>query len=382
MPWREENLMSLRTEFVKTAEREDANISQLCHQFGISRKTGYKWLKRFREGGINALEDESRRPHHSPNKTPESIEELVNGSRKQFPAWGGRKIKTYLERRGYDHVPAASTITEILRRRELINPEESEKHKAFQRFEMDKPNELWQMDFKGYFDLAEGGNCHPLTILDDHSRYLIGLKACPNETRETVQEHLTEIFDQYGLPDRMLMDNGPPWGNIQDHHYTMLTAWLIRLGIKVSHGKPYHPQTQGKDERLHRTLNEELIRRYPMTNLAQCQLSFDQWRDIYNNDRPHESLKMDTPGEHYQLSSKLFPRSLPPFTYPPDCIVRKVDQNGSIYFQNTRHRVGKAFRHAVVGLCNDEICEDRVSVFFCSECVAKIPLRKDNVKES
>ena len=275
-------------------------------------------------------------------------------------------------------IPAASTITEILRRKDLINPEEAEKHKPFQRFEMEKPNELWQMDFKGYFGLTEGGNCHPLTILDDHSRYLIGLKACPNETKKTVQEHLCEVFSYYGLPDRMLMDNGSPWGNTQEHLYTMLTAWLIRLGIKVSHGKPYHPQTQGKDERLHRTLNEELIRRYPMTNLTQCQISFDQWRDIYNNDRPHESLKMDTPCEHYQPSSKLFPEVLAPLIYPPGYTVRKVDQNGWIYFQNKRHRIGKAFRYSVVGLCHDETCDDIVNVFFCNKCVAKIPLRKDN----
>ncbi len=377
MPWREANLMSLRTEFIELAEKKDANISEICHQFEISRKTGYKWLNRFREGGKDTLEDQSRRPQHSPNKTPGSIEELVRKARMQHPAWGGRKIKTYLERRGYDHIPAVSTITEILRRKDLINPEEAQKHKPFQRFEMDNSNELWQMDFKGYFSLTEGGYCHPLTILDDHSRYLIGLKACSNETRQTVQEHLREIFGYYGLPDRMLMDNGPPWGNSLDHPYTMLGLWLIRLGIKVSHGRPYHPQTQGKDERFHRTLNEELIRRHPMTNLEQCQIIFDQWRDIYNNDRPHESLNLDTPCEHYQPSSKSFPKFLEPIVYPSSYIVRKVDKSGVIYFKNKRYRIGKAFRHTVVGLCkNDE--EDTVNVFFCDECVAKIPLRKDN----
>ena len=378
MPWKEAKLMSLRTEFVVMAEKEGTNFSQLCRQFGISRKTGYKWLKRFQEGGISALEDQSRRPDHSPNRTAESIEKLVNETRKDHPAWGGRKIKAYLKRRGYDQIPAASTITEILRRTDQIDPEEAKKHKPFQRFEMERPNELWQMDFKGYFCLTEGGNCHPLTIIDDHSRYLIGLKACPNETRKTVQEHLCEVFSYYGLPDRMLMDNGSPWGNTQDRFHTMLTAWLIRLGIKVSHGKPYHPQTQGKDDRLHRTLNEELIRRYPMDNLTQCQISFDQWRDIYNNDRPHESLKMGTPCEHYHPSSKPFPKSLPPITYPPDYTVRKVDQSGGIYFQNKRHRIGKAFRYSVVGLRQDETCDDLVNVFFCNECVAKISLGKDN----
>jgi len=207
---------------------------------------------------------------------------------------------------------------------------------------------------------------------------LICLKACPNETRQTVQEHLCEIFDQYGLPDRMLMDNGSPWGYEKDHPYTALTAWLIRLGIKVSHGKPYHPQTQGKDERFHRTLNDELLRRYPMNDLTQCQKSFDQWRNIYNNERPHESLQMDTPCEHYRPSSKLFPKVLPPIIYPPGDIIRKVDQNGYIHFQNKRFRIGKAFRYYPVGLCQDRISDDIMNVYFCAECVAKIPLRKDN----
>ena len=287
---------------------------------------------------------------------------MVKRTRIQHPAWGGRKIKAYLERRGYRDIPAASTITEILRRKDLINPEEAEKHKPFQSFEMEKPNELWQMDFKGYFKLTEGGHCHPLTIIDDHSRYLIGLKACSNETHKTVQEYLCQVFSYYGLPDRMLMDNGSPWGNSQDHPYTMLTGWLIRLGIKVSHGKPYHPQTQGKDERLHRTLNEEVIRQFPMTNLNQSQIIFDQWREIYNNDRPHESLKMGTPCEHYHISSKPFLRFLAPITYPPDFIVRKVDQSGGIYFQNKRHRISKAFRYSIVGLHQDEDNDDIVNV--------------------
>ena len=378
MPWKEAKLMSLRVEFVNLAEKEDANISELCRQFGISRKTGYKWIGRYREGGKAALADQSRRPQHSPNKTPTFIEDLIIGTRMEHSAWGGRKIKAYLERKGHDDIPTASTITEILRRADLINPEDAAKHKPFQRFEMEKPNELWQMDFKGYFSLAEGGECHPLTILDDHSRYLVGLKACANETRKTVQENLCEVFGQYGLPDRMLMDNGPPWGYMYDHPYTMLTAWLIHLGIKVSHGKPYHPQTQGKDERLHRTLNEELIRQYPMANLAQCQKAFDQWRKMYNSERPHESLKMDTPCDHYQPSSKPFPKFLKPITYPPGYLVRKVDQSGGIYFQNRRHRIGKAFRYSLVGLYQDEVCDDIMNVFFCDECIAKISYRKDN----
>ena len=167
-----------------------------------------------------------------------------------------RKIKAYLERKEGSRMPSASTITAILKRNEQIDPAESSKHRPFQRFEMEQPNQLWQMDFKGYFALEEGGYCHPLTVLDDHSRFLLGLRACPNEAMVTVKAQLSEIFRSYGLPDRMLMDNGSPWGDDADTHHTIFTAWLIRLGVQVSHGRPYHPQTQGKDERLHRTLQD------------------------------------------------------------------------------------------------------------------------------
>lgn len=375
MPWKEETLMSLRAEFIGLAKQKESNFSQLCREFGISRKTGYKWLNRFREGGLEALLDQSRRPNHSPTRTSPDIENLILQTREKFPAWGGRKIKAYLERKDYPNIPAPSTITEILKRFDQINPEEAQKHKAFQSFEMEYPNQLWQMDFKGYFSLEEGGDCHPLTILDDHSRYLVGLKACPNETRETVQLHLCEVFGHFGLPERMLMDNGSPWGYDRVHSFTALTAWLMRLGVKVIHGRPYHPQTQGKDERLHRTLNTELLVRTPMLNLEQCQIAFDQWREIYNGERPHEALQMATPQDRYQPSSKPFPGIVPPLVYPPSHIIRKVDKNGKIYFNNQRFRIGKAFRNQVVGLLADASEENVFQVFFCEESIAKIDLR-------
>jgi transposase InsO family protein len=375
MPWKEETLMSTRTEFIQLAEQREANFSQLCREFGISRKTGYKWLSRFREGGQEALQDQSRRPNHSPNRTLPDIENLILRTREEFAGWGGRKIKTYLEREGHKNIPAPSTITEILKRFDQIDLKEAQKHKAFQRFEMEYPNQLWQMDFKGYFGLEEGGDCHPLTILDDHSRYLIGLKACPNETRKTVQTQLCEIFGQFGLPDRMLTDNGSPWGCGRDDSLTGLTAWLMRLGVKVIHGRPYHPQTQGKAERLHRTLNTELLIRTPMLNLEHCQTAFDQWRDIYNKKRPHEALQMATPQERYHPSSHPFPEVSPPLVYPPDHIIRKVDKNGKIYFRNQRFRVGKAFRNQVVGLLQDRVEEAVFQVFFCEEIIAKIELK-------
>jgi transposase InsO family protein len=376
MPWKETTSMSLRSEFIHMAEHGNANISELCRRFGISRKTGYKWLKRYREDGESGLADRSRRPHHSPRRSSAEIEVIVVEVRREHPTWGGRKIKAYLERKVHTKLPSPSTITEILRRNSQIDAEEARKHRPYQRFEMEHPNQLWQMDFKGYFALEEGGYCHPLSVLDDHSRFLLGLKACSNETRQTVQEQLTEIFHCYGLPERMLMDNGSPWGDDRDSPHTILTAWLIRLGIQISHGHPYHPQTQGKDERLHRTLQEELLNRHTLANLTQCQMHFDLWRDLYNFERPHEALEMQTPSSRYQYSPRAFPDVLPPILYDPSDIIRKVDQAGMIYFHNRKFRVGKAFRYNPVAL-RPTLNDGDFEVFFCHLMIAKISLRED-----
>jgi len=377
MPWKETTTMSLRTDFIHLAGLAGANLSQLCRRFGISRKTGYKWLKRYREGGESALAERSRRPHRSPRRSSTEIERTVIEAREKHPAWGGRKIKAHLKRNGYSQLPAASTITEILRRNDKIDAEEALKHRPFQRFEMEQPNQLWQMDFKGYFALQEGGYCHPLTVLDDHSRFLVGLKACSNETGQTVHEQLSKIFRCYGLPERMLMDNGSPWGYDTDNPHTLLTAWLMRLGVQISHGHPYHPQTQGKDERLHRTLVNELLSRTAFASLPQCQVHFDSWRDVYNYERPHEALDMDLPISRYQPSPRPFPETLPPILYDCGDIIRKVDENGKISFRNRSIRVGKAFRFNPIALRPSQRDGD-YDVLYCQFKVAQISLREDN----
>jgi len=371
MPWKKVTTMSLRLEFVRLALHEDANVSDLCQRFGISRKTGYKWLNRYQQHGKESLMDQSRRPQISPNRTPAEIEELVLQARDRYPVWGGRKIRSLLLRDGHVDIPCPSTITAILHRNGRMDAAESVKHKAFQRFEKKHPNELWQMDFKGHFAMTGGGRCHPLTVLDDCSRFLLGLRACANETHETVVEQLTSIFRLYGIPDRMLMDNGSPWGSDGDNPYTRLTVWLIRLGINISHGRPYHPQTQGKDERLHRTLNEELINRRRFPDLWHCQPVFDDWRDTYNQVRPHQALDMCVPGERYRLSSRCFPETLPPILYDTADIVRKVDVCGRISFRSRKFRVGKAFHQQPVALRPTDI-DGVFQVFFCHKPVAQI----------
>ncbi len=369
--------MSERTEFIKQAKEEGANISALCHLYGISRKTGYKWLARERQEGKDGLADRSRRPHDSPRRTVAELERRLLEVRCDHPAWGGRKIRRVLENQGEPYVPSASTITAVLYRHDLIDPLETAKHKPSRRFERDHPNELWQMDFKGYFALLEGGYCHPLTVIDDHSRFLVGLKACPNETRETVKAQLTLIFQEYGLPERFLMDNGRPWGFDLQAPHTRLTVWLIQLGIAISHGRPYHPQTQGKDERLNRTLDIEVIRKHTFSNLLESQKIFDEWLPIYNTIRPHEALQLNTPSSKYAPSPRPFPDKLPAVIYPDDDIIRTVDLDGYIRFRGQTFRISKAFAHQPVALRPLE-ADGVFQVFFCAQKIARISLREDN----
>jgi transposase InsO family protein len=270
-------------------------------------------------------------------------------------------------------VPAASTITAILHRHGRIDPEESVKHKAWRRFEARAPNDLWQMDFKGHF-AAGDGRCHPLTVLDDHSRYALGLEACDNEQTGTVKERLTRIFRRYGLPRELLVDNGSPWGLDGGHPYTSLTVWLLRLGLRVIHSRPYHPQTLGKDERFHRTLGSELLKYCQGLPLARCQQRFDDWRLIYNLERPHEALEMAVPASRYRVSSRSFPERLPPVEYGPGDAVRKVQSEGWISFRGREFRLSKAFRGECVALrptSSDGIWE----VVFCDQKITQIDFK-------
>jgi transposase InsO family protein len=377
MPWKETKVVSLRHEFVQFAMVEGSNLSQLCRRFSISRKTGYKWLRRFQEGGDAALADQCRRPHRSPNRTPPPQEEMVLRVRQQHPVWGARKISKRLACDGCLDVPSPSTITAILHRHHGIDPRESAKHHAWQRFQAPGPNDLWQMDFKGHFPVGQG-RCHPLTVLDDHSRYALAIEACDNERGETVKKCLVNVFRRFGLPLRILTDNGSPWGTAgSDSPYTPLTAWLMWIGVEVIHGHPYHPQTQGKDERFHRTLQAEVLQSRTLRDLEECQQAFAQWREVYNCQRPHEALSMDVPADRYQVSKREYPDILPPIEYGPADIVRKVQQGGQISFRNQEWLVGKAFRGYPVAL-RHTIADNVFEIHFCHQKVAQIDLKAYN----
>jgi len=343
MPWQEQSRMSLRLEFVTLAAQPDANIRQLCRRFAISPTTGYTWLARFRRQGTAGLVDQSRRPHHSPTRTAPATEAAILAVRQQHPAWGARKIARWLTDQGGEQLPAASTITAILARHGGLDPTTAAQHRAYTRFVAAAPNDLWQIDFKGHFPLTAGGRCHPLSVLDDHSRFLLGLVACGDERACTVQTVLTGLFARYGLPARILLDNGSPWGDDTQHRHTVLTVWLWRLGIAVSHTRVRHPQTQGKVERLHRTLERELLAGRVWRDLAACQTAFTWWRTEYNSERPHAALALATPLSRYTTSPRSLPIPLPPFDYAADAVVRTVQRGGDVSFGNQRYRVGKAF---------------------------------------
>ena len=340
MSWKK-NLMSQRLEFITLARKPGSNVAELCRRFEISRKTGYKWLRRFTQNGAAALHDQPRRPLRSPARATSAIEAKVVALRTAQPTWGPRKLRRRLQDLGQAGLPAVSTVGRILRRHALIDPVEARQHRPWQRFVRTEPNQLWQMDFKGHFALQRGGRCHPLTILDDCSRYSIGLAACPDEQGRTVQERLQRAFGRHGLPEQILCDNGAPWSGSGEH--TWLSVWLMRLGIQVIHGRPYHPQTQGKDERFHKTLGHDLIARNDWIDLPQAQSRFDSYRKLYNHDRPHDSLHLDVPADLYRPSPRSLPRQLLPIEYAHGTLTRRVKSKGEITFQNRFFYIGRAF---------------------------------------
>jgi transposase InsO family protein len=370
MPFWGVSAMEQRVRFLAVAGAEGSNVRSACRAFAISPTTGYKWLARAAAGEIG---ERSRRPHRSPRTTGSEREAAVVAVRLEHPTWGGRKIHHTLRLGGVRPVPHANTITDILHRHRLIEEQESDKRRPWQRFEKASPNELWQMDFKGHFALRSGARCHPLTVVDDHSRYGVVVKACGDERRASVEAALIEAFRRYGLPDRMLMDNGAPWGKDFEHRHTRLTAWLMRLGVEPIHGRPFHPQTQGKNERFNGTLKREVVSRESFADLAAAQRRFDAWLEVYNRKRPHQAIGDVPPACRYREATRRFPDRLAPIVYDADCVVRRVSEGGCIGLHSRRLFVSYAFVGHPVGLRPT----DRDGVFevlFCRYRVGRLDL--------
>jgi transposase InsO family protein len=370
MPWKEVLVMEQRREFVGLAMQEGVNRRELCRRFGISPNVGYKWLARFAADG--ELAERSRRPDTIPLRTDRAIEEHVLRVRDAHPAWGARKIARCLERDGR-RPPAVSTIHEILRRHgRVVAPRGAPG--LCQRFEKSAPNLLWQMDFKGWIRLRDGVQCHPLTVVDDHSRYAICLSACADQQSTTVCDALERTFRSYGLPEAMFVDNGSPWGGASGQRWTRLGVWLLKLGVNLLHSRPYHPQSRGKNERFHRTLNAEVLAFQRFRDFAEIQRAFDTWRIVYNLDRPHEALDQEVPASRYRPSTRPMPDRLPQVQYDANEVIRTVSTTKAyISFKGRLWKMPQAFRGERVAI-RPRMPDGHYAVCFGSHEIATIDL--------
>jgi transposase InsO family protein len=371
MSWQEVSIMEQRREFVRLAMQEGANRRELCRRFGISPDVGYKWIQRWITGDAE-LADRSRRPHTSPDRSDAVIEQHVLAVRDEHPAWGARKIARRLEWQGITP-PAASTVHQILRRHGRVVPPIGGPA-AYQRFEKEAPNLLWQMDFKGWVTMANQARCHPLTILDDHSRFAICLAACANEQGSTVQHQLEITFRCYGLPGAVFVDNGTPWGDSSGARWTRFGVWLLKVGVDVLHSRPFHPQSRGKNERFHRTLEAEVLALDRLRNLTAAQRAFDRWRDVYNFERPHEALDQQIPASRYRPSCRSMPNRLAAIEYDEHEIVRTVPTTKDyISFKGRAWKVPQAFRGERVAI-RPRGPDGCYGIFFGSREIARIDL--------
>ena len=326
MPWERKTVEEQRKEFAEAA-KETKNFSALCREFGITRKTGYKWVERYAENAD--LSDKSRKPFKIANRTPIETEERIVALRRENPGWGAKKLKEVLERQGYA-VPCMKTVNNILKRYGCISAEESLKHQAFTRFEKEHCNEMWQTDFKGEFRMADNNYCYPLNIFDDHSRFAIKIEPALSTANKVIPA-FRSAFYEYGMPNSVLSDNGAQFAGFRQG-YTQFEKWLMNHDILPIHGRIKHPQTQGKIERFHRTMQEELLKHTVMENIDDANIKFQLWRDKYNNIRPHEALGMKCPAEVYIPSSRAYSVEVSPYEYGGQFHVIKVNSWGYARF--------------------------------------------------
>ena len=326
MPWEDKTVEELRKEFAEAAKGSD-NFSALCREFGITRKTGYKWVERYEAN--EELSDKSKTPFHIANRTPSDIEEMIISMRIDNPAWGAKKIKAILEREGV-LMPCTKTVNNILNRYGCITPEESAKHKPFIRYEKDNCNEMWQTDFKGEFLMADKKYCYPLNIFDDCSRFLI-MTAPGLSTANMVIPTFKKAFYEYGMPEYVLSDNGAQFAGFRQG-FTQFEKWLMNHNVLPIHGRFKHPQTQGKIERMHRTMKNELLKHTVIENIDDANIKLQMWRDKYNNLRPHEALGMRCPAEVYIPSNRTYNDTVKPYEYGGQYHVIKVNSWGYVRF--------------------------------------------------
>lgn len=398
MPLQTRSALDIKLEFCRLASQPSANLSELCRRYHISRPTAYRYLERYKASGPHGLLDRSRRPLASPAKTGQATEAYLIGLKERFPFWGAQKLLAVFDREaaeGLHSLPSCSrsAAERILRQAGLVSGKRQKSALAsHERFEYEKPNQLWQMDFKGHVALTQGGRCHPLVILDDHSRFLLCLKAFGQQSMGQVRQALKGCFERFGLPERILCDNGGPWASthgpslkasqrgvstpngvwVRERTLSGLEAWLISLGIRVIHGAPYHPQTQGKCERLNQTLKHEVLEGRLRSSIQDYQSSFDEWRHCYNQVRPHQALAMKVPSMLYHPSQRPMPQATPVPEYPAGFDLYPVASNGCIKQAGRWVFIGEGLKGCLLGLENAQNEKSARRLFFHSLVVASL----------
>ena len=352
MPWKVSDVYDQRVRFVSAALRGDMSLAALCRTYGISRETGYKWIDRYHGGGWAGLEDASRAPHHQARATAPEVAASILALRRAHPFWGPKKLRAVLERAQPDVAwPALSTLGDLLRREGLIVPR-SRRRAAFtvtQPFAAaEQPNDLWCIDFKGWFRTRDGQRCDPLTVTDAVSRYLLGCQIIRPNGAEVAQA-CERLFRDHGLPRAMRMDNGAPFASIGPAGLTRLSVRWVKLGIRLERIEPGHPEQNGRHERMHRTLKQETSRP-PAADPAEQQARFDRFRGEFNAERPHEALDQATPASRYEASSRPYPTKIEEPWYDADHQVRRVRPDGTIKWRGDYLFVSEALAGEPIGL--------------------------------
>jgi transposase InsO family protein len=376
--------MSERAKFVLEAEEGVFSMTELCQRFGISRKTGYKWLGRYRKGGLEALAERSRAPHSIPHRTPAPVEEALVALRRKHPLWGARKLLVVLARRQPELVarfglPAASTTTDILKRHGLITPRRKRRrptHPGRNPIQAQAPNDVWTADFKGEFLLGNHRYCYPLTICDTYSRFILACEALASTRRATTQSVFTRLFREYGLPRAIRSDNGTPFASIGLHRLSALSVYFIKLGIRRDLIEPGSPQQNGRHERMHRTLKAATTRPPERTMSAQ-QARFDVFREEFNTERPHESIEMQPPASLYAASPRRMPARLPAPKYAGHLEVRRVGKSGSFRWRGRFVFLTMVLSGEYVGL--EEVDDGRWDIYFYDVLVARYDERENKL---
>ncbi len=367
MPWKERKAMEERKSFVQRAIQPRANISELCREYGISRSVGYKLLKRYREEGERGIAPRSRRPlSHSLETSAELVCEIVL-LREKYPTWGGVALRELLlDVYEEECVPSSRTIDRILKRAGLVKARRKSRGKWLDREKLIKPeaaNEVWTVDFKGWWKTKNGKPCFPLTIRDGYSRYLTGIYALPGTGYMHTREAFEKAFEEYGLPEQILSDNGTPFATVLSvEGITRLSAWWVKLGIRPRRIFPGCPFMNGSHERMHKDMKAEL-QSCPMWDLKEQQKKFDEWRNTYNTIRPNRAIGKKRPAKVYTASRRKMPEQILDYEYPSNMAVRRVSKRGNISWYQQNRFISGALAGETVGFLDEQ--KEKMSIWFC-----------------